>query len=297
MEIRKVVVPVAGIGTRLFPTTRALPKEMLPVGRFPTIQHVVDELAAAGLSNLLLITSPSKAIIQRQFVDPDNPAPANAGENGKASGLTYTFAEQQTPPGWSKPGGTGVAIAMAEAFVGNDHFVVAYGDTIIKSTHSPNYIERMVAIHKKVGAAVTIGVRAVSRALVPSYGIVQPGEGEDSTSEFFLISDIVEKPSIEEAPSNLAVNARYIFSPDIFDHINRLGPATENEVGVTDAIRTLIREGGKVCCVPLTDGETRYDIGNHESYFKAFIDYALADPDCGEEIRNYLATVSGESGR
>lgn len=100
MEIRKVVIPVAGIGTRLFPTTRALPKEMLPVGRHPTIQHVVDELATAGLSNLLFITSPSKHIIERQFVDPDSPAPANAGENGKASGLTYTFAEQQTPPGW-----------------------------------------------------------------------------------------------------------------------------------------------------------------------------------------------------
>ena len=132
-------------------------------------------------------------------------------------------------------------------------------------------------------------------ASVPSYGIVKPGEGESPDSESFLISDIVEKPSLEQTPSNLAVSARYIFSPDIFGHIHRLSPAGDAEVGVTDAIRTLIEDGGKVCCVPLNDGETRYDIGNHESYFKAFIDFAIEDPDCGKAIRAYLASLSREN--
>ena len=285
LGITKVIVPVAGMGTRLLPTTRALPKEMLPVGRYPTIQYVVDELTAAGLSDLFFVTSPSKEIIERQFEDPD-------GGNGTTSKLTLTFKVQQAPPGWTKPGGTGVAIAMAESFSDGNHFVVAYGDTIIRSTNTPSFIERMIAIHEQTEADATIAVRAVSEAKIPRYGIVKPSEGEDPSSEYFTISDIVEKPSIKEAPSNLAVSARYIFSPAIFEHINKLGPARESEVGITDAIRTLIEEGGKVCCVPLIAGETRYDIGNHESYFKAFIDYALADPDCGEAIRTYLATVS-----
>ncbi len=290
MEIHKAVVPVAGMGTRLHPTTRALPKEMLPVGRQPTIQHVVDELAAADLTNLLFITTPAKAIIQQQFDDA-----SKTDGNGKASGLTYDFAEQQTPQGWSKPGGTGAAIAMAETFVGEQHFVVAYGDTIIKSSSSPVFLERMVAIHQRVSADVTICVRPVPEAMVPSYGIVRPAHGQDSTAEYFVISDIVEKPPLDRAPSNLAVSARYIFSPDIFPHIHRLGPAEDTEVDITDAIRTLVEEGGKVCCVPLARDEIRYDIGSHEGYFKAFIDFALEDPDCGDAIRNYLDSVTSGS--
>ncbi|MBK37291.1 MAG: hypothetical protein CME26_17440 [Gemmatimonadetes bacterium] len=285
MRISKVVVPVAGMGTRLFPTTRALPKEMLPVGRHPTIQVVVDELVGAGLIDLLFITAPSKKIIERQFIDN-----LDAG-TGAGPALTYSFAEQQTPPGWKKPGGTGVAIAMAEAFVDGDPFVVAYGDTIIRSTHEPSFLHRMLDAHSREDADATIAVRAVSENQIPAYGIVEPATGQDPQSDAFWISDIVEKPTIEEAPSNLAVNARYIFGPSIFPHIHRLGPVNDAEVGITNAIRTLIEAGGKVQCVPLAQGETRYDIGNHIGYFKAFIDYALADPDCGDEVRSYLSTV------
>lgn len=301
MDIRKAVIPVAGLGTRLFPTTKVLPKEMLPVGRFPTIQYVVEELAATSLTRMLFVTSRENSIVENQF-DSNADIVIHLAQNGRleegmetdfrSAGIEFFYLRQHMPPGSTKPPGTGAAISDAEGFVGSDHFVVAYGDTIIQSNgDGPNFLTRMVETHHQMEADVTICVRPVPDCLVPSYGIVQP-MGEVDETRPFLASDVVEKPPLEKAPSNLAVSARYIFSPAIFPHIHQLERGSDGEIGVTDAIATLIQDGGKVCCLALGEHDIRYDIGNHESYFKAFIDFALNDPQCGDAIRNYLRSVT-----
>jgi len=300
MSIRKVVVPVAGLGTRLYPTTKALPKEMLPLGKYPAIQHVVEEMAAVNLKKFLFITSRAKSIIENQF-DDNVDVVAHLNQSGQLADmghLDYTnrdieffYTRQQIPTNTSKPQGTGAAIATAESFVDNEHFVVAYGDTLINSPAKPNFIGRLIEAHLKHNASCTIGVRPVPKELISRYGIVKPNKGENVQSESFGVEDVVEKPSIETAPSNMAISARYIFGPEIFAEIKKLKPTTTSELGITDAIKGLIRAGHTVRCVPLGANEIRYDIGNHESYYKAFIDFALQDPNCGDAIRAYLKTL------
>ena len=297
MRVRKVVIPVAGLGTRLLPTTRALPKEMLPVGKYPAIQHVVEEMAAANLKKCLFITSHSKTIIENQFdnnVDLGAGSEQNHGWNDPSNfdysrrGIEFFYTRQQALSPTIKLRGTGAAILAAESYVDKEHFAVAYGDTIINTRHTPNFLARMIESHLKYDSACTLGVRAVTRDMVGRYGIVRPDPEDDLNADSFSINDLVEKPGADEAPSLMAVSARYVFSPDIFDEIRRLTQATGGELGVTDAIRSLIRRGKSVRCVRLLPDETRYDIGSHASYYRAFIDFALQDPECGERIREYI---------
>lgn len=300
MSIRKVVIPVAGLGTRLYPTTKALPKEMLPLGKYPAIQHVVEEMAAVNLKKILFITSRAKTIIENQF-DDNVDVVAHLNQSGQLSDMghldyssrdiEFFYTRQQTPTRSSKPQGTGAAIATAESFVDNEHFVVAYGDSLIDSHRTPNFIGRMIEAHLKHNATCTIGVRPVPTDLIHLYGIVKPASGDHIQADSFAIEDVVEKPNAQDAPSNLAISARYIFGPEIFAEIRKLHPTTQSEIGITDAIRGLIKSGHTVRCVSLAEDEIRYDIGNHESYYKAFIDYALQDPNCGEAIRAYLKTL------
>ena len=300
MPIRKVVIPVAGLGTRLYPTTKALPKEMLPLGKYPAIQHVVEEMADVNLKKILFITSRAKTIIENQF-DDNVDVVAHLNQSGQLADMghldysnrdiEFFYTRQQIPTDSSKPQGTGAAIATAESFVDNEHFVVAYGDTLIDSQSSPCFIGRMIEAHLKHNATCTIGVRPVPTELISRYGIVQPASHADLKAESFAIDDVVEKPTPQNAPSNMAISARYIFGPEIFAEIKKLRPTTQGELGITDAIRGLIKSGHTVRCVPLGQDEIRYDIGNHESYYKAFINYALKDPNCGDAIRAYLQTL------
>lgn len=296
LPIRKVVIPVAGLGTRLLPTTKALPKEMLPVGRMPVIQHVVEELAASGLTKLLFVTSRSKTIIENQF---DNNAAIvrHLGESGRldalgdfdyrARGIEFFYSRQQVAPGATAPGGTGEAILAGESFVGDEPFVVAYGDTIIRSGDGLPFVARLIRSHETAGAAVTIGVRSVPADQTHLYGIVRPAAGSSPDDGPFRIDGIVEKPAPGTAPTDLAVSARYVFSPGIFERIRETA-GSHAEQGITGAIEKLIEAGDIVQCVALDDDERRYDIGNHQSYYEAFIDYALADPECGNAIRSYI---------
>ncbi|MEE2754764.1 MAG: UTP--glucose-1-phosphate uridylyltransferase [Candidatus Latescibacterota bacterium] len=304
MKIRKVIIPVAGLGTRLLPTTKALPKEMLPVGRIPVIQHVVEEMATAGMSKLLFVTSRSKTIIENQF-DNNSAIVRHLDESGRLKalgdfdyqkrGIEFFYSRQQTAVGSLKPGGTGEAILAGESFIGDDPFVVAFGDTIIRSEAEPTFLQRLVAAHAEQGATITIGVRPVPEDKTSLYGIVQPDISEVLDGRPFRISDIIEKPPLGKAPTNLAVSARYVFSPGIFEEIRSPESGGDAELGITAAIRSTIEKGKPVVCVPLNENETRYDIGGHQSYYKAFIDYALADPACGEAIREYIRKLGETS--
>lgn len=298
MQIRKAVIPVAGLGTRLLPTTKAVPKEMLPVGRYPIIQHVVEELVAAGLSQQLFITNRAKAAIENHLDDYSElmlHLELSGGQMREVSrfdyrkrGVEFFFTRQQVPLGQTKPLGTGDAVAAAEHFASGEPFVVAFGDSIIRSPAGDSLLARMVASHRRHGSACTIAAYEVAPELAKNYGILVPAEDECDADDCRL-QGIIEKPAPEQTSSRLAVSARYIFSPLIFDKIRQVQPAPSGEIYLTDAIAALIEEGHMVRAVRLGPRERRCDIGNHFAYFQTFIDYALDDPEHGPELAAYLS--------
>lgn len=276
MNIAKAIVPVAGLGTRLLPTTKSLSKEMLPVGRLPVVHHVVEELAAAGIRQILFITGRNKSAIENHF-DDSGAAACHLGYRER--GIEFFFAHQPPPPG------TGTAVATGEAFAAGDPFVVAFGDSIVRTSSGRPLLQRMIDSHLRHCAAGTIGAYEVPEDRMHHYGILVPEVAAAADSK---LTAILEKPTPAQTSSRLAVSARYVFSPAIFAHIRATAPSPSGEVYLTDAIAALIAAGDPVRAVRLGADEQRCDIGNHLSYFASFIDYALDDPEWGAQIRNYL---------
>jgi UTP--glucose-1-phosphate uridylyltransferase len=276
LMITKAVVPAAGKGTRLLPATRSQPKEMLPVGRKPVIQHVVEELAASGLQEVLLISGQGKRAIE-DHLDRDT---GNGDEPHTPWMDLRLFHARQ-----SQPRGLADAIALAEPFAAGQPIVVALGDSIIVS-HSPEpVLKRLLALHQKHRPAATITVEEVPREAVSRYGIVTP-KGEPGL--FFPITGFVEKPEPEKAQSNLAAAGRYVLEPVVFDAIRRIRPGLGGELWLTDALSLLLKEGHEILCVRLRKNEHRLDIGNFPSYYQAFIELALTDPEYGHALRAWL---------
>ena len=284
MNIAKAIVPVAGLGTRLLPTTKSLSKEMLPVGRLPVVHHVVEELAAAGIRQILFVTGRNKSALENHFDDSD----AAAYHFGyRERGIEFFFARQPPPPG------TGTAVAAGEAFAADEPFVVAFGDSIVRTHSGRPLLQRMIDSHLRHRAACTIGAYEVPEEQMHHYGILVPEMAIAADSK---LTAILEKPTRAQTSSRLAVSARYVFSPAIFDHIRATTPSPSGEVYLTDAIAALIAGGDPVRAVRLNADEQRFDIGNHLSYFTAFIDYALDDPEWGAQIRAYLREkLAGDS--
>jgi UTP--glucose-1-phosphate uridylyltransferase len=271
--ITKAVVPAAGRGTRLLPATRSQPKEMLPIGRKPTIQHVVEELAAAGLREVLLISGQGKRAIEDHL---DRDGSVRGERHEPWMDLHFFHARQSAPRGLAD------AISLAEPFVAGEPFVVALGDSVILSQDGQPLLTRMMAAHAARRPAATIAVETVPHEAVSRYGIVAPKE---PTEAAFAISDIVEKPKPAEAPSNLSVAGRYLLDASIFEAIRRIEPGVGGELQLTDALRVLLREGKEIVCVPLAPGEHRLDIGNFQSYFQAFLELSFNDPEYGEALQ------------
>jgi UTP--glucose-1-phosphate uridylyltransferase len=288
VDIDLAIVPVAGQGTRLLPSTKSQPKEMLPVGRKPVVQYVVEELALSGIRRLLFVTGPGKTSIENHF-DLNAELIAFLRETGKEELLTELDFERQNLQYFytrqRRQLGLGHAILCARPLVGTQPFVVALGDSIIGLNAQSDIVRRMVEEFDRSRADAVIAFEAVPREDVVQYGIAKP-RGE--AKPIFALEDIVEKPSAAEAPSNLAVAARYVFAPGIFDLLERTPPGKGGEIQLTDAIRLLLRGGGKVLGMRLAAAERRFDIGNFESYFRAFIEFALADPRYGPELRDHV---------
>lgn len=287
--VRKAVIPVAGPGTRLLPATKSQPKEMLPVGRKPTVQYVVEEMAQAGISQILFVTGRKKTSIEDHFDrDPElerrlaDSGDELASELDTTSGLKFFYTRQ------SVQAGNADAVRQAEQFVGDEPFVVAFGDTIIRSEGRQTLLQRLIQAHLQNGAACTLSVEEVSPEDVHRYGVVRPAPGADTTGGPFPIADAVEKPDQASAPSNLVIAPRYVFNRAIFDAIAATLPGRGGELWLTDSIRILIRQGLPVQALRLLPQERRYDIGTFETYFKAFIDFAVADEKYGYMIRQYL---------
>jgi UTP-glucose-1-phosphate uridylyltransferase len=256
--IRKVVLPAAGRGTRLQPLTHFMPKEMLPVGERVVLQYVLDECAEAGLDHVLAVLSAPKLSLLG-VLDPEE-APLEQPQDLPTRWVHTILQKRQR--------GLGHAILHAEAFVGEEPFAVALPDTILHGG-GRGMLSRLVEVHRQRGAAVTLAVETISREQAPRYGIVRPAD-EGEAGEVFAIADLVEKPSPEEAPSDLAICGRYVFAPAIFAALRRTGEGALGEIQLTDAISRLAREGQPVCGVRLAPGQCRLDIGNRASYFRAF---------------------------
>ncbi|HEV8060033.1 MAG TPA: UTP--glucose-1-phosphate uridylyltransferase [Gemmataceae bacterium] len=285
------VVPVAGQGTRLLPSTKSQPKEMLPVGRKPVVQYIVEELARSGIRRILFITGSGKTSIENHF-DLNAELIAFLRETGKEAlleeldferaGVEYFYMRQR------KQLGLGHAVLCSRAVVADQPFAVALGDSIIGINAKSTIMSRMIDEFNTAKADAVIAFEEVPRAEVVQYGIAKPREKD---RDVFTLADIIEKPSVEEAPSTLAVAARYVFAPGIFNHLAETKPGKGGEIQLTDAIRLLIHKGGKVVGMRLPAEERRYDIGNFESYFEAFCEFALADPKYGKALRQRIREV------
>jgi UTP--glucose-1-phosphate uridylyltransferase len=295
MVIQSAVVPVAGLGTRLLPATKSQPKEMLPVARKPIVQYVVEELVSNGIEQILFVTGRSKASIENHF-DHDPELFQALSQSNKQDLLEeldtvalkahffYTRQRMQR--------GLGDAILCAENFAGEEPFLVALGDSILGLNAVSKAVGRMADVFEAKRASCVIAVEEVPAEDTRHYGIVQPEGGAD---DVFRVVNLVEKPAPAEAPSNLAIAGRYIFSPVLFDMIRRVKPDKRGEIQLTDAIQFMCDEGRRVMAVKLTPEEKRYDIGNFPSYFESFVEFALADPIYGADFRHVLERLLAKS--
>jgi UTP--glucose-1-phosphate uridylyltransferase len=284
-RVGKAVIPAAGLGTRFLPATKAQPKEMLPVVDKPSIQYVVEEAVRAGLTDILIITGRGKRSIEDHF--------------DRSFELEYfletkqKFEELEMVREISEmaqihyirqkdPLGLGHAVSVAEQHVGRESFAVLLGDDLI--VESTPLLQEMLRVHERYGRSV-IAVQEVARDDIPLYGVIEPEFVEEDLAR---VVSIVEKPSPEDAPSNLAAIGRYVLTPEIFDALRETKPGKGGEVQLTDAINLLAREQA-VYAYLFEDG--RFDVGNKIDYLKATVELAIARDDVGEEFRSFLADL------
>ena len=285
-RVTKAIIPAAGMGTRLLPATKSQPKEMLPVGRKPVIQYVVEEIVAAGVHQVLVVTSQQKRAIEAHF-DPD-PALEDRLKNGHYSLDVLRHVEMDVQLFYTRqsiPRGLADAIARAEHFVDGAAFLVCLGDSILRAPTTGAALRRLIETHEREKAAATVLFETVAREEVVRYGIAAP---EGAPGPAFRCAGLVEKPAVDEAPSTLAVAGRYVFEPVVFDYIRKTPPGRGGEIQITDSMRLMIEDGLPVWGVRMESDEHRLDIGNYKSYFRAFFDLSLADPEFGDDFRAYV---------
>ena len=279
-KVTKAVIPVAGMGTRFLPITKSVAKEMLPIIDKPTLSYIIDEAVASGITDILLITSPNKKIIEDYF-DINYELEKRMEEKGKTDELKILASIKGNVNIYfirqGEPLGSGHAIKLAKTFIGNDPFAVLYGDDIMKSKVPA--LKQLVDIYEKYDCNV-IGCMEVDKDLVSRYGIIS--FDDESTNK---IKTIIEKPKKEEAPSNIAGLGRYIVKPEIFNILEKLSTGVGGEYQFTDAMKELMKEQDFYACIM---DATYYDTGSKLGYLKATIDYALERDDLKESLKEFL---------
>jgi len=284
--LRKAVIPVAGLGTRFLPATKAQPKEMLPLVDTPVIQYVVEEAIRAGVESLVLVTGRGKAAIENHF-DVAFELEDTLRRRGKQEELAviqgishlahFAYVRQ------GEPLGLGHAVLCARYAVGDEPFALLLGDDVFDERDSA--LDSLIAAYRSSGKSV-VGVQEVSPEHVSRYGIVNaPG----SHQAVWDVTSIVEKPSPKDAPSRWAVVGRYVLEPRVFDHLAALEPGVGGEYQLTDALAVLAREG-RLVAAPIP--AKRYDTGNKLDYLKANMEFALKREDLREDLTAYLKELT-----
>ncbi len=284
-KVRKAVIPAAGLGTRFLPATKAQPKEMLPLLDKPAIQYVIEEAVRVGITDILIITGRGKRSIEDHF-DRSIELEHFLESRGKFDELKQVreitdmasihYIRQRDPLG------LGHAVAVAEEHVGDEPFAVLLGDDIM--TESNNLLAEMLRIHDRYGRSV-LAAMEVSRDDVSLYGCIEPEFVEERLAR---VISIVEKPTPENAPSNLAAIGRYVLTPEVFGALRDLEPGVGGEVQLTDAINALAQE--QAVYAHVFEGG-RFDIGNKLDYVKATIEIAIDREDLGKELKRWLADL------
>lgn len=294
MGIRKAVLPVAGLGTRFLPATKAQPKEMLPIVDKPLVQYGVEEVAASGISTIVFVTGRGKNSIEDHFDVSFELERMLAGRDKVAllelvqsiSNLADVIYVRQ-----KKPLGLGHAILVVRELIGNEPFAVLLPDDVIDAP-TP-CLKQMMDVFDRTGKSV-VALQRVDRQAVSSYGIIKGEPARESKEmgggkdRLFLISDMVEKPDPENAPSNLAIIGRYLLTPAIFKELSATRRGKGSEIQLTDALRRLLRE--EQVYGYLFDGK-RYDAGDKLGFLKATVEMALKRPELGEAFRKYLKAL------
>jgi UTP--glucose-1-phosphate uridylyltransferase len=285
MKVKKAVIPAAGLGTRFLPSTKAQPKEMLNIFDKPSIQYIVEEAVEAGIEDILIILGRNKKSIEDHF-DKSYELEDKLKSKGKKELLegvekisnlgNIHYIRQKEPLG------LGHAIYCAKAFVGNEPFAVMLGDDIVKSKKP--CIKQLIEKYEEYNSTI-IGVQEVEKSQVDKYGIVR---GEKINERMYKVEDLVEKPKVKEAPSNIAILGRYVISPEIFPILQHTKPGAGNEIQLTDGLKELARRRNVYSYV--FEGK-RYDVGNKLGFLEATVEFALDDKELGSTFKKYLKNL------
>ena len=288
-RIRKAVIPVAGLGTRFLPATKAIPKEMLTIVDRPTIQYIVEEAVASGIEQIILITSQGKSAIENHF-DYDFQLDTVLKDKNKVmlreelniiSNLIDIVSVRQ-----KKPLGLGHAIWMARDVIGNEPFMVLLGDDLVRSTVP--CCKQMIDLFEKFQESI-VAVQRVPMEETHQYGIVEGVPTENNGA--FKVNNMVEKPAPGTSSSDMAIIGRYLLMPDIFDYLGRATPGHGGEIQLTDSLVELARRRGMYAYE--FDGK-RYDAGDKLGYLKAVVDFAITHPTLGKAFKDYIRHASSK---
>ena len=283
-KVRKAVIPAAGFGTRFLPATKATPKEMLPIVDKPTIQYIVEEALASGIEEILIISGHAKRAIEDHF----DSAPAlemeleRKGKDALLQVVRETAAIKIHYIRQREMKGLGDAILCAKAFMGGEPFAVLLGDDVVYNEPGRPALRQLIDVYEATGGSV-LGCQTVPQEKVSSYGIVDGVATDDE--RMLKVLDMVEKPTVKEAPSQMAVLGRYVITPQIFSILENTLPGKGGEIQLTDALRVLAHREP----VYAYDFEgIRYDVGDKLGFLKATVEYALRRPDLGVKFQMYL---------
>lgn len=286
-KIRKAVIPAAGFGTRFLPETKAMPKEMLPIVDKPTIQYIVEEIKASGIEQILIISGHAKRAIEDHF-DSSPELEQHLYESGKMDLLKEVRQVASVKIHYTRQQymrGLGDAILCAKEFMDGEPFGVILGDDVVYNGSGEPALKQLISQYDKTGGTI-IGCQLVRPEQVSSYGIINgtPTENPD----LLKVKNMIEKPSIEEAPSRFAALGRYVITPEVFKILEQTKPGKSGEIQLTDALRVMAKNGNVYA---YNFKGKRYDTGNKLGYLKATVEFALRRDDIGPEFRQYLKSL------
>ena len=286
MKVRKAIIPAAGLGTRFLPATKAQPKEMLPIVDKPTIQYIIEEAAEAGIQDIIVVTGRNKRSIEDHF-DRSIELELELEKSGKQEVLAMVKEISEKANihyiRQKEPRGLGHAILAARHFIGEEPFAVLLGDDVVVSKQP--CLGQMLDVFREYQTSI-LGVQTVSHEVVNKYGIIA---GKQVDERVYKVNDMVERPALEEAPSNVAVLGRYIITPEIFRFLETQDAGKGGEIQLTDALKRLAKEQAMYA---YDFKGHRYDVGSKTGFIQANIEFALRSDELKEEMKEYLQKLN-----